>query len=336
MSPYRKRTKTKLPFLLGIALVVIAGSAAWAYGRLEQRRTPPRPVIVEIPKGSGSRQIAETLAAEGVVESPWVFLAGHLLRGRVRLPAGEYLFDRPRTALEVVDQIARGDVYQVPFRVPEGYNLFEIGTLAAEMGLSTEQEFRATARQTDLIRDLDPLAPTLEGYLFPDTYFFPRRAGATAIVRAMTRRFRAVWAELGSPQDAHRIVTLASLVEKESAIAEERPLVASVYVNRLREGMQLSCDPTTIYAALLEGRWRGTIYRSDLANPHPYNTYQHRGLPPGPIANPGKAALRSALAPADSPYLYFVAKGDGSGRHTFSRTGRDHERAVAEYRRRVR
>ena len=152
-------------------------------------------------------------------------------------------------------------------------------------------------------------------------------------MRTMTNEFRAQWQALGAPANVHDAVTLASMVEREAKRPEERPLVASVFSNRLRIGMKLDCDPTTVYAALLENRYRGTIYRSDLASDSPWNTYQHTGLPPGPIANPGLSSIKAALAPAASQYLYFVAKADGSGGHNFSESLAQHEAAVANYQR---
>jgi peptidoglycan lytic transglycosylase G len=201
-------------------------------------------------------------------------------------------------------------------------------------------DFLRVARDPSPIRDLAPDAPTLEGYLFPSTYRIERSTTVKQLARMMTDLFRKHWRELQPSVEVNTavnpIVTLASLVEKETALAEERPLVASVYANRLRMGMPLDCDPTTIYAALLEGRYRGTIYRSDLDSHNPYNTYRHAGLPPGPIANPGLAALKAALAPAATSYVYFVARADGSGGHQFSDNIEAHNRAVEQYHQRRR
>jgi UPF0755 protein len=195
-------------------------------------------------------------------------------------------------------------------------------------------EFLKTARDPSLIRDLAPEAPTLEGYLFPSTYRVTRRTSAGQICREMTNQFRRVWTRIGGPQtDVNRYVTLASLVEKETGVPSERTTVASVYANRLAIGMKLDADPTTLYAALLEGRHRGpTIYRSDLESTHPYNTYRRPGLPPGPIANPGEASLKAALQPAKTNYLFFVARGDGSGSHIFTESLERHNAAVRDYR----
>ncbi len=294
--------------------------------------------FLTIGKGATSRSIARQLAAAGVVDSEWYFLAARALRPRAILQAGEYRFASAAAPLDVLDRLIRGDVYLVEFSIPEGFNLFDIGAAVERAGLTPSAGFLAAARNPAAIRDLDPEAPSLEGYLFPDTYRVPRHVSPEELCRVFTRRFRAVWRQL-HPEDAagaganvHSAVTLASLVEKETARGDDRATVASVYSNRLRIGMKLDCDPTTIYAALLEGRYRGTIYRSDLDRDHPYNTYRHPGLPPGPIANPGEASLRAALHPARTDYLFFVAEPGGNGRHVFSKDARAHQAAVARYR----
>jgi len=201
------------------------------------------------------------------------------------------------------------------------------------LGLMSADTFLAAARDPSPIRDLDPLAPTLEGYLFPDTYRVTRHTNAAELCQIFTQRFRAEWKSLHSTANVHETVTMASLIEKEAAVAEDRAIISSVFRNRLKLGMKLDCDPTTVYAALLEGRYRGVIHQSDLASANRYNTYQHAGLPPGPIANPGMASLRAALLPGDTDFLYFVARPDGSGRHQFSKDIATHRQAAARYRR---
>lgn len=311
---------------LGIAA---AGGVAWLATR---SATPPAEAFLTVARGTPTRQLAAKLAEAGVVASPWHFLAARALRPKAILQTGEYRFAGHATAIEVLDRIVRGDVYTVEISIPEGYNLFEIAVAVEKSGLASRAEFLAAARDPGLIRDLAPAATSLEGYLFPDTYRVGPRVGAVALCRLFTRRFRTIWSRLGASAPVHRTVTLASLVEKETGRPDERATVASVYANRLAKGMKLDCDPTTIYAAMLEGRWRGTIYRSDLDSPHPYNTYQHSGLPPGPIANPGEASMRAALSPAKTDYVFFVALPDGSGRHQFSESYAAHEQAVAAYR----
>jgi UPF0755 protein len=321
--------------LLGFFLATIA-MAAWVSYSLNQPQgsAGQGERLVEIPKGTGTRQIAALLAGKGVISSPWLFIVARALRPAARLQAGEYAFSKPASIWTIFDRLARGDVRLLELLVPEGSNLFDIAEAVETLGLGSKEAFRAAASDPSPIRDLDPDATSLEGYLFPSTYRLSRRSTPAQICRMMTDQFRAVWKKVDAAAiKPHEVVTLASLVEKETGRDEERPLVAAVYKNRLNRGIKLDCDPTTIYAALLQNRYRGKIYRSDLDSQHPYNTYQHAGLPPGPIANPGEASLRAALLPANSNYLFFVAKPDRSGGHNFSETIRDHTRAVAEYRR---
>lgn len=292
--------------------------------------------FVEIPKGTGTLEIGRRLADAGVIPSRWHLALLRALRPGQKWQAGEYRFAKPATVWEVAGRMQRGDVFLVEFRIPEGYNLFDIAGLVEEAGLGSAPEFLAAARNPALIRDLAPSAPSLEGFLFPSTYHVPRKIGATGLCRVLTDQFRKEWKTAGGgTTDVLATVTLASLVEKETGVPSERTMVAAVYANRLQQGMRLEADPTTIYAAMLEGVWRGTIYKSDLQRVHPYNTYAVAGLPPGPIANPGRASLSAALHPAQSDFLFFVAKGDGSGGHTFSRNYADHSRAVAAWRRRM-
>lgn len=319
--------------ILGAA-AVFAVAGLLVYQSLGQPRGNfQQELFVEIPKGVGTRGIAAILAEKGVIGAPWQFLAARVFRPTARLQAGEYSFARPASVWQVFDRLVRGDVRLYELRVPEGHNLFEIAEEVEKLGWLSKEAFRVAASDPSLIRDLDADARNLEGYLFPSTYRLSRRSTAAQICRMMTDQFRAVWKKLNTTARPHDIVTLASLVEKETGQGSERPMVAAVYKNRLDKGIKLECDPTTIYAALLENRYRGKIYRSDLDNKHPYNTYQNPGLPPGPIANPGEASLRAAIQPAPTDFLFFVAKPDGSGGHNFSQTLRDHTRAVAEYRR---
>jgi UPF0755 protein len=249
------------------------------------------------------------------------------------LQAGEYRFQNPASTYDVMRRIARGDIFYYTLLIPEGKNMFDIASAAAGLGLFDEKAFLAAARDNSMIVDLDPHAPTLEGYLFPGSYRLARQTSPRLLCQKMTERFREVWRGLHADTDPHQTVTLASLVEKEAKLPEERPRIAAVFENRLRLGMKLDCDPTTIYAALLQDRYHGVIHRSDLDSDNPYNTYQHTGLPPGPIANPGVASIRAALSPADSSSLYFVLRPDGSGGHQFSDTLAEHSVATDRYRR---
>lgn len=294
------------------------------------------PVSVNFERGTSTRGIASVLAQKGVIPNQWIFLAARAMRRGATLQAGEYRFDKPASPLDIYGRIARGDIFYMELLVPEGFNMFEIAEAVGKLGTITAADFLAAARDPSSIRDLDPNAPSLEGYLFPNTYRVYHFTTAQQLCRTMTGEFRARWKALHTDANVHDTITLASMVEREARLPEERPLVASVFRNRLRIGMKLDCDPTAVYAALLQNRYRGTIYRSDLDNPSPWNTYRHAGLPPGPIANPGLDAIHAALAPADTRYLYFVAKADGSGGHTFSESLAQHTAAVARYQRATR
>jgi len=289
--------------------------------------------FVDLPHGTSTSAMADLLVQAGVIRGRGDFLLARLVSQRRVLQAGEYRFNHPATPFEVVSRIARGDIFFYELVVPEGKNMFDIAAATEQLGLFQASQFLAAARDPHLIRDLDPQAPTLEGYLFPDTYKLRRHTTPEDLCRIMTGKFREAWRSLGRNEDVHRTITMASLVEKESKLPAERPKIAAVFENRLRIGMKLDCDPTTIYAAQLEGRYRGVIHRSDLDSGNPYNTYRHVGLPPGPIANPGLAAVRAVDAAEPSDSLYFVARPDGSGSHEFSSTIAAHENAVEKYRR---
>jgi UPF0755 protein len=289
-------------------------------------------IFVELPHGTATGTMADLLARQGVIRNRWDFLLARLTERSRKLQAGEYKFDHPASPMEVLDRIARGDIFYYTLVVPEGRNMFDIAADIEKLGLGPASQFLSAARDPAMIRDLDPQAPTLEGYLFPNTYKLSHHAGPDTICRMMTAKFREVWHSLNSDASVHDAVTLASLVEKEGKLPEERPLIAAVFANRLRIGMKLDCDPTTIYAALLEGRYRGTIYRSDLDSDQPYNTYRHTGLPPGPIANPGLASLNAALHPAPSDAIYFVLRPDGTNSHEFSNNLAAHSAATERYR----
>jgi UPF0755 protein len=273
------------------------------------------------------------LEAAGVVRSQFAFdLVRWWKRGTLK--AGEYRFDHPAAVTEVYARISRGDVFTRTVTIPEGASIFEIAARVEQAGLGDRQDFLdAAIKQAGLVADLDPGAVSLEGYLFPDTYHFPRKFGPAQICAAMVRRFRVVASQLGLKGNVHRVVTMASLVERETAVDAERPLVASVFENRLAKKMPLMTDPSVIYGLELNGRWRGEIHESDLKLDTPYNTYLHGGLPPGPVANPGLRSLRAAMEPAKTDYLYFVAAGaNPQGRSLFSSTIEEHAHDVAGYR----
>ncbi len=320
--------------LLGLVLLAAVIGGAWVVYRLNQPYQGfSNPVFVEFARGTSTRAIASVLADKGVIEDGWLLLAARVLRRGKNLQAGEYKFDKPASPFEIVGRLARGDIYYMELLVPEGFNMYDIADAVGKLGIMGPETFLAAAKNPAMIRDIDPEAPSLEGYLFPNKYRVYRHTTAEQICRMMTDEFRERWKALPTRANVHNTVTLAAMVEREARRPEERPIVASVFHNRLRIGMKLDCDPTTVYAALLESRYRGTIYRSDLANTSPWNTYQHAGLPPGPIANPGLSSIEAVLSPADTRYLYFVAKADGSGGHRFSESLEKHYAAVAQYQR---
>jgi UPF0755 protein len=286
--------------------------------------------FVRFDRGAHTPTMARALARAGVIRYEWQFWLERALHSSATLEAGEYRYFEPASAAEVFQRIARGDVFFVELKIPEGGNRFDIARLVEATGLISGEEFLRVAADPSLVRDLDPQAVTLEGYLFPASYRLNHSTTAQELCETMVALFRREWMEVGEGEP-HSAVTLASMVEKETGIAEERPLIAGVFLNRLARGMKLECDPTAIYAALLENRYDGTLHRSDLDSPNPYNTYRYAGYPPGPIANPGTDALRAALHPAQTKYLYFVANPPGPG-HRFSTTLAAHEKAVKRYR----
>jgi len=314
-----------------VAVLVAAAWLAWALW------LPVRPEgqkFVLLHPGFTTRHIAFALKSAGVIRSSTAFLLWHFVVHPRTLKAGEYLFDKPANALQVHRRLARGDVYVHSVVIPEGFNIFEIAQAMHAAGLGSEQEFLQAARtDTILIKDLDPQATSLEGYLFPDTYQFTRTETPTDMLAIMVHRFRAQARAMGLTGNTHQVVTMASIVEKETAVAEERPVVASVYYNRLDQHVALDADPSVIYAELLAGKYSGALHHDDMQFDSAYNTYRHIGLPPGPIANPGLASLRAAMHPANSPYLYFVSAGDGH--HRFAATLEEHNHNVALYRKAV-
>jgi len=317
-------------FLIAILALLAAGAGAWLvlspYG-------PSSQTLVTVAPGSSTFRIGRQLEMEGVVRSRYAF---DVLRWfeHGTLHAGEYSFDHPAPATEVYERIVRADVVTMSLTVPEGANIFDIAARVERAGLGTRQDFLASAAsQTILIADIDPKATSLEGYLFPDTYRFAPNATTNQVAAAMVQRFRAVAAQLGLKDKVHEIVTVASLVERETAVDADRPLVASVFENRLAKKMPLKTDASVIYGLELEGKWRGVIHLSDLTLDTAYNTYLHAGLPPGPVANPGVPSLRAAMDPPKTNYLYFVAAGtDAQGHSRFAATLDEHNRNVAAYR----
>jgi len=293
-------------------------------------------VYVDVPRGASQRTISRLLAENGVVRSRIAFELLCRYRKSRTMQAGEYFFDHPVTAFSVYDDIANGRIIVKELVVPEGFTMFDIADLAAHEGFLTRAEFLAAARDSSAVRDIAPNAPSLEGFLFPATYEFPRHMTGKEMTDSMLRKFRQAWTNLAPSGQAPRrsvqeIVTLASLVERETPLPEERPHVAGVFENRLRIGQPLQCDPTVAYGMTLAGAYSGKLDSGDLHFSSPYNTYRNKGLPPGPIANPGEAALRAALDPPPTDDFYFVANTHGG--HFFSKTLKGHNQNVARYRR---
>ena len=337
-----------------VVLLALLGAGALAFLLLAPFG-PRQETFVEIPGGTGATRVADLLEHSGIIRNRYSFDLLRLALGG-RLHAGEYRFDHPASAVDVYRRLRRGDVYTRTLVVPEGYNLFDIARAVEAAGLGSGSDFLNAARaHTELITQWSPHATSLEGFLFPATYRFPRHSTPLTMLTAMVRQWQRSAEPLfltapiepytSAPHDPSpgsnagsaatpdwtAIVTMASLIEKEVREPAERPLVAGVFRNRLRRGMPLQTDPAVIYAALLDGRYRGTIYASDLAAPSPYNTYRHTGLPPGPICNPGLASLRAAINPAATDYLYFVS--DAAGHTRFATTLPEQTANVQSYRR---
>jgi UPF0755 protein len=291
-----------------------------------------------IPRGTSSLEISHQLEKEGIVRH-WALFLGYVKICKISRPlqAGEYRFEKPLSICQVADRLIHGLVYYREVTIPEGYSVFEIADLLVQKKLAAPESFRAAAGDARLIANLVPEARNLEGFLFPDTYRFTRGVSAEEMVQQMVNRFRQMYSSFfrseveQSSMSLNQVITLASLIEKETGVEDERPLVSSVFHNRMKLHIPLQCDPTVIYAAKLRGTFRQEILPTDLDTPSPYNTYLHPGLPPGPIANPGLSSVEAALKPASSNYLYFVSTNQGG--HVFSTTLEQHSRAVAVYRR---
>jgi UPF0755 protein len=333
--------------ILVTVLVAAASAAGVIYLQQELERpvregAPATALILEIPRGLGAMQIAGFLEDKGVIRNRFIALAYVVYSGnRNRLQAGEYRFDSSMTVPQIVHKLAAGDVYLHRFTVPEGLTIEETARKWAEQGFGSAEEFlRAAAEKVDLIHSLDHKATSLEGYLFPETYSFAAHTTVGEAIEVMIERFRQIVFRLQEqvpeaswPLDLHDTVVLASLIEAEAVHPDERPLIGSVFLNRLKRRILLQCDPTVIYALERADRYRGALTLADLRFDSPYNTYLKPGLPPGPIGNPGFASLLAAVQPAVTDYLYFVRT--DAGRHTFSQTLAMHNRAVAAYRRSI-
>ncbi len=350
----------KILWLVLVAALAAGGWFAWA---LMSPTQLPGQTFVLLRPGYSTRRIAHELKTAGIIRSERAFVLWHHLHRHRALKAGEYLFDKPANIIDIQKRLRRGDVYLHAVVVPEGYTMFDIARAIEAAGLGPADDFLKVAHSdTALIADLAPNAPSLEGYLFPETYEFTRLMSMHDMAAAMVKQFRTVARQIGLAAPNHtgepatsalvairlngresdpvdlqnlpRTVIMASIVEKETAVAEERPLVASVYYNRLAKRIALDADPSIIYAELLAGTYQGALHHADMRFNSPYNTYRFPGLPPGPIGNPGRSALEAAMHPAQSDYYYFVA--DAQGHHRFARTMEEHNRNVAAYRKAMR
>ncbi len=341
----------------GLILIAALAFAGWFGWALLSPVEPHAQIFVMLHPGYSSRRIASELKSAGVIRSEEAFILWRYIRHRRSLKAGEYLFAKPANTIDIQKRLRRGDVCFHTVVVPEGFTMFDIARAIEAAGLGPAQDFLKVAQNdTALVAELAPGASSLEGYLFPDTYQFSRMQTMHEMAAAMVQQFREVASEIGLiqtagarveasavPSDARQIVLdtsvqrtviMASIIEKETAVADERPLVASVYYNRLAKKIALDADPSVIYAELLVGAYSGALHHDDMRFNSPYNTYRYAGLPPGPIANPGKSALEAAMHPAQSDYFYFVA--DATGHHRFARTIEEHNNNVAAYRRAMR
>ena len=330
--------KRALLILIALAAIAAAGAAAVLYSRTSEpyQGYDAAERFVSIEPGSATSRIGRQLIESGVVRDEATFRAALWRTGSARaLQAGEFRFDQPMTPTEVIEKIARGEVHQRRVTFREGLDVREMARIYEAEGFGKAEAFAEAARDTTAVRDIDPEAGDLEGYLFPETYSIPRNATAIQLTRSMVERFRRLFTpemiqaarSLGlTPRQA---VTLASLVEKETALPSERPIVAAVYLNRLKIGMPMQADPTVIYALQRARRYDGNLRRDDLSFDSPYNTYRYPGLPPGPIASPGLAALKASVAPADVDFLYFVSRNDGS--HVFAQTLAEHNDNVRKF-----
>jgi UPF0755 protein len=351
--------------VFGLLLLVIAGLGGWFAWAVLGQVTPSGPTYVMLRPGFSTHRIAVELKDAGIIRSERAFVLWHYLHRKQSLKAGEYLFDKTANLIDVQKRLGRGDVYFHTVVVPEGFTMFDIARAIEAAGLGPADDFLKVAQNdTILIADIAPGAHTLEGYLFPETYEFTRMMTMHDMAAAMVKQFRVVAKQIGltqngaqesesntsphitlevsahsnnpndPPSDLERTVIVASIVEKETSVPEERPLVASVYLNRLNKNIALDADPSIIYAELLAGTYQGALHHADMQFSSPYNTYRNPGLPPGPIGNPGRSALEAAMHPAQSDYFYFVA--DAEGHHRFAHSFEEHNKNVVAYRKAMR
>ena len=346
--------------IVGLVLIAAVATGGWFAWAVLTPAEPAGPTFVLLHPGYSTRRIAAELKHAGVIRNEKAFVLWHYVHRTRPLKAGEYLFDKPSNIIDIQKRLRRGDVYFRTVVVPEGYTIFDIARAIEAAGLGPADDFLKVAQSdTALITDIAPGARSLEGYLFPETYEFTRMMSMHDMTAAMVKQFRQVARQIGliegptliasreaqpnstpdpmpaaQPNEVERTVTMASIVEKETSVPDERPLVASVYYNRLNKKIALDADPSIIYAEILAGTYQGALHHIDMQFPSPYNTYRNAGLPPGPIGNPGRSSLEAAMHPAQSDFYYFVA--DAQGHHRFARNFEEHNKNVAAYRKAVR
>ena len=346
--------------IVWLILIAVAAAAGWFTWAVLTPTEPSGQTFVLLHPGYSTRRIAAELKAAGIIRSEEAFVVWHYVHRKRSLKAGEYLFDKPANIIDIQKRLRRGDIYFRTVVVPEGYTMFDIARAIESAGLGPADDFLKVAQtDTSLVADIAPDAHSLEGYLFPDTYEFTRMMTMHDMAAAMVKQFRQVVRQIGliegptliasreaqpnsasdpipagQTNEVERTVTIASIVEKETSVPEERPLVASVYYNRLNKKIALDADPSIIYAELLAGTYQGALHHADMQFASPYNTYRNAGLPPGPIGNPGRSALEAAMHPAQTDYYYFVA--DAQGHHRFAHSLEEHNKNVLAYRKAMR
>ena len=326
------------PALIISAVIPLLLCAWFSFEFYGTSKAAPEKILVVVESGKGIQSIAQDLKEVGVIKKTWPFLLGFKLYFSPKsLKAGEYELSLPVSTKKILTILSEGKVFFHPVTIPEGLTRREIAQHLESLGIIEEEDFLEACSRTELLGSYDIEAENLEGYLFPETYHFSRGISAGTIITILVTQFKTVFTEEWRQRATEinmtprKVVILASLIEKETSFPEERKLVSSVFHNRLRIRMKLDCDPTIIYAMKEQGTYTGRLLKRHLKLDSPYNTYLRRGLPPGPICNPGQAALEAALYPSDEKYIYFVSKNDGS--HVFSRTFNEHQRAVRKYQR---
>jgi UPF0755 protein len=328
----------KLGIAILLILIFVFIGAAGVYLNIvnyaqKAPNTAPVEQLVVVQSGQGFKPLSASLYQKGIILSPVKFRLFARIRGYDKhIKAGEYMLSSAMTPEKILETMVDGKVLLHRLTIPEGYNLRQIARAVENAGFATEADFLKAADDPDFVHAKGIDAQTFEGYLYPDTYYFPKGFTPENIISAMVKRFWSVfkpeWKERAKTlgMTIHQVITLASIIEKETAVADERPIISSVFHNRLKRNMRLESDPTVIYGM---GDYNGNITRKDLERPTPYNTYTKKGLPPGPISNTGAKAIEAALYPADGKFLYFVSKNNGT--HHFSTNFKDHSRAVRKY-----